>query len=53
MNEEKFSKFSKIVLIAGVFFALYFLINTLVHTSIGSKIPAPPASRFMGPNADK
>lgn len=53
MDEDKFASFSKIVLFLGIFFALYFLINTILHTSLGSKLPVPPASKFMGPNAEK
>jgi len=50
--EDKFRKFSLYVLIFGVIAALYILINSILHTSIGSKIVnPPPASQFMGPNA--
>jgi len=54
MEENKFSKFSFGVFIAGVVIALYVLINSLLHTSIGSKIinKPLPASKMMGPNAD-
>lgn len=52
MDEEKFARFSKFVLLLGVFFALYFLINSVIHTYSKIKNP-PPASQFMGPNADK
>jgi len=50
--EDRFSKFSLYVFITGVVIALYVLINSLLHTSIGSKIVnPPPASQFLGPNA--
>ncbi|MEK7597287.1 MAG: hypothetical protein AAB441_01425 [Patescibacteria group bacterium] len=50
--EDKFRKFSLYVFLFGVIVALYVLINSLLHTSIGSKIVnPPPASQFMGPNA--
>ncbi|MBI5122609.1 hypothetical protein HZA75_02000 [Candidatus Roizmanbacteria bacterium] len=50
--EDKFRKFSLYVLIFGVIVSLYILINSILHTSIGTKIiNTPPASQFMGPNA--
>lgn len=50
--EDKFSKFSLYVFITGVVIALYVLINSLLHTSVGTKIiNTLPASQFMGPNA--
>ncbi|MEK7522517.1 MAG: hypothetical protein AAB569_02980 [Patescibacteria group bacterium] len=39
--EDKFRKFSLYVLIFGVIAALYVLINSFLHTSIGSKIVNP------------
>ncbi|MEK7633816.1 MAG: hypothetical protein AAB437_03155 [Patescibacteria group bacterium] len=52
--EDKFSKFSLYIFIFGVIAALYILINSLLHTSIGLKIinKPLPASKMMGPNAD-
>jgi len=52
--EDKFRKFSLYVFMFGVIAALYVLINSLLHTSIGAKIVnPPPASQFMGPDATK
>ena len=52
--EDKFRKFSLYVFMFGVIAALYILINSVLHTSIGSKIVNKPlpASKMMGPNAD-
>lgn len=53
MDENKFSKFSLGVLILGMVVALFILINTILHTSLGSyvqnKTLAP--DQMIGPKA--
>ncbi len=53
MEENKFSKFSLWVFVIGVVIALFMLINTLLHTSVGSYIQnrTLPVGQMIGPKA--
>lgn len=53
MEANKFFRFSLGVLIFGIIIALFMLINTILHTSIGSTIQNKPLTpnQMIGPDA--
>lgn len=53
MEENKFSKFTFGVLIFGVIIALYMLVNSILHTSLGSYIQNKtlPVDQMIGPKS--